>query len=60
MEGEVFVKGRKLFADQILKLTWFVVLEAYLYVYSYLCPGEGNCNPLQYSCLENSLDRGAW
>ena len=22
-------------------------------------PGEGNGNPLQYSCLENSLDRGA-
>ena len=23
------------------------------------CPGEGNGNPLQYSCLENSIDRGA-
>ena len=23
-------------------------------------PGEGNSNPLQYSCLENSTDRGAW
>ena len=23
------------------------------------CPGEGNGNPLQYSCLENSMDRGA-
>ena len=23
-------------------------------------PGEGNVNPLQYSCLENSMDRGAW
>ena len=23
-------------------------------------PGEGNGNPLQYSCLENSRDRGAW
>jgi len=22
--------------------------------------GEGNDNPLQYSCLENSKDRGAW
>ena len=21
--------------------------------------GGGNCNPLQYSCLENSMDRGA-
>ena len=23
-------------------------------------PEEGNGNPLQYSCLENSTDRGAW
>ena len=23
-------------------------------------PGEGNGNPLQYSCLENPMDRGAW
>ena len=24
------------------------------------CPGEGNGNPLHYSCLENSMDREAW
>ena len=23
-------------------------------------PGEGNSNPLQYSCLENLMDRGTW
>ena len=23
-------------------------------------PGVGNGNPLQYSCLENYMDRGAW
>ena len=23
-------------------------------------PGEGNGNSLQYSCLENPMDRGAW
>ena len=23
-------------------------------------PGEANGNPLQYSCLENPMDRGAW
>ena len=23
-------------------------------------PGEGNGNPLQYSCLESPVDRGAW
>ena len=25
-----------------------------------LIPGEGNGNPLQYSCLENPMDRGPW
>ena len=24
------------------------------------CPAEGNGNPLQYSGLENSIDKGAW
>ena len=24
------------------------------------CPGEGNGNPLQYSCQENPMDRGSW
>ena len=24
------------------------------------CPGEGNDNPLQYSCLGNPMNRGAW
>ena len=27
---------------------------------NYICPGEENGNPLQYSCLGNSMDRGAW
>ena len=25
-----------------------------------ICPGEGNVNPLQDSCLENPMDREAW
>ena len=28
--------------------------------YVSLAPGGGNGNPLQYSCLENSVDKGAW
>ena len=28
--------------------------------FSLPCIGEGNGNPLQYSCLENARDRGAW
>ena len=29
-------------------------------LFSLSCIGEGNGNPLQYSCLENPMDRGAW
>ena len=29
-------------------------------LYDIISPGEGNGNPLQYSCLENSMDRGVW
>ena len=25
-----------------------------------ISPGEGNGNPLQFSCMDNSMDRGAW
>ena len=31
-----------------------------LYGSSFPCIGEGNGNPLQYSCLENPMDGGAW
>ena len=34
--------------------TWLKQLSMYEYI------GEGNGNPLQYSCLENPRDRGAW
>ena len=27
---------------------------------SEISPGEGNGNPLQYSCLENPMDQGVW
>ena len=30
------------------------------YKYTYTPSGEGNGNPLQYSCLENPMDGGAW
>ena len=32
----------------------------YFYVYVLLLYGEGNVSPLQYSCLENPMDGGAW
>ena len=40
----------------------YIWLNGYRYIYSFLCYtiGEGNGTPLQYSCLENPMDRGAW
>ena len=37
-------------------------LKAFYFVlgYSHLTIGEGNGTPLQYSCLENPMDGGAW
>ena len=32
----------------------------HLYIFSREVSGEGNGTPLQYSCLENSMDSGAW
>ena len=32
----------------------------YVEKYVLISPGGGNGNPLQYSCLENAMDRGAW
>ena len=46
----------------ILIITKFCQAFSYLYIYMYLlcvC-GEGNGSPLQYSCLENPVDGGAW
>ena len=30
------------------------------FIYSSVCLGEGDGTPLQYSCLENPMDGGAW
>ena len=39
---------------------WACVCEATPLKVASLTVGEGNGNPLQYSCLENPVDRGAW
>ena len=36
------------------------IRDASLITESGRSPGEGHGNPLQYSCLENPVDRGAW
>ena len=35
-------------------------LSDFTFDFSLSCIGEGNGNPLQYSCLENPRDGGAW
>ena len=37
-----------------------VAADADLILGSEIYPGGGNGKPLQYSCLENSMERGAW
>ena len=47
----------------ILKITIFSgIFKSYLsrLVSFFRCPNLYNGNPLQYSCLENPIDRGAW
>ena len=44
----------KIFLKLILKVT------VAFYILSFILSGEGSGNPLQDSCLENSMDRGAW
>ena len=35
------------------------IIYIYTHTHTYIS-GEGNCTPLQYSCLENPMDGGAW
>ena len=43
--------------SQRVRHDWATSLD---YFTSYFITGEGNGKPLQYSCLENPIDRGAW
>ena len=39
-----------------VKFFFFFIYSENIWVF----PGEGNGTPLQYSCLENPMDGGAW
>ena len=43
-------------------VVYFTIIfwEFFFFLLNFCSFGEGNCNPLQYSCLENPMDRGAW
>ena len=38
----------------------FILIDIFISILVYLRRGEGNSNPLWYSCLENPMDGGAW
>ena len=41
----------------VLEHMHIYILHIHIHIYVH---GEGNGTPLQYSCLENSMDGGAW
>ena len=51
-------QGRWPFNTRLSEIKWKVNLSNNVPLKSW--DGEGNGNPLQYSCLENSMDRGVW
>ena len=57
-----FKRPISLFCDHFITFNPVSALGYWHYFYShlYLKIGEGNGTPLQYSCLENPMDRGAW
>ena len=46
--------------DSVLKSKDITLPTKVCIVKAMVSPGEGNGNPLQYSCLENPMDGGAW
>ena len=54
----IYDKPASLVAQSIKNLLQFRRLSSIPGLGRY--PGRGNGNPLQYSCLENLMDRGAW
>ena len=55
-----FERGTSLVAQMVNKVSACNVGDQGLIPVSGRSLGEGNDNPLQYSCLENPIDRGAW
>ena len=51
------VKGNKI---EMLSFPGCSVVHIFVVLCKGISPGEGHGNPLQYSCLENLMDRGAW
>ena len=56
------VRGKKLIKDLLFVIYSLDLFKDYYMFFSGSgrSPGEGNGYPLQYSCLESSMDRGTW
>ena len=48
--------SKNIFVGYRILIWQYIYMCVYIYIYIY----EGNGNPLQYSSLENPVDRGAW
>ena len=55
-----FLMGIPWYSQVVLPVHFLLVESQEFNSLPSLLPGEGNVNPLQYSCLENPMDRGAW
>ena len=53
LKGKIFTVFNVMFNFSLLYIDWKKGAIKYI-------SGEGNGTPLQYSCLENPMDRGAW
>ena len=56
----LFFRPSKIFENPIALSIFHIILHYTLYVNSTDSSGEGNGNLLQYYCLENPMDKGAW
>ena len=59
LERRLFSRSKNLQRDTNLTFTGIIVIH-WIFGIEYRFNGEGNGTPLQYSCLENPMDRGRW
>ena len=56
----IFTPGSKPNQEGFMGIPVVRIPHFHFWVWSLVFPAEGNGNPLQYSCLENPMDGGAW
>ena len=58
-KGEMIIQAKN-WSDEVMKCSNTNTTEQLPFPFSLSCIGEGHGNPLQWSCLENPRDGGAW